>query len=73
MLKHLGFAAGVLIVIFVVGGFIFLQMNRETSANLNDSKKVIWKSEGYNYIIETDDELYSHSRNSSRLPNGSFK
>lgn len=71
MLKHLGFAAGVLIVVFVVGGFIFLQMNRGTSPNLNDSKKV--KSEGYNYIIETDDELYSHSRNSSRLPNGSFK
>ncbi|MFX3636557.1 MAG: hypothetical protein ACE3L7_21595 [Candidatus Pristimantibacillus sp.] len=50
MLRKLGVAAGVLILIFVVGGFIFVQVNKEASPKQNDSKKVIWKSEAHSYL-----------------------
>ena len=67
MKRRIGIVVMSMISLCIAGVFIFQQINKGTRPNINVSKREIWKSEVYDYIIETDREhviIYNHTKDS---------
>ncbi|CAK7013275.1 S41 family peptidase [Tissierella sp.] len=67
MKRRIGIVVMSIISLCIAGVFIFQQINKGTRPNINVSKREIWKSEVYDYIIETDREhviIYNHTKDS---------
>ncbi|MDQ0193622.1 hypothetical protein [Paenibacillus wynnii] len=68
--RKIGISVAALVVLGIAAVFILLQINKGARPSIEASKRGLWKSEAYDYIIETDnkDVVLNNYTKDSLLP-----
>ncbi|WP_164827997.1 S41 family peptidase [Paenibacillus ehimensis] len=67
MWRKMAVSIGILVVLCVGGAFVYLKAKTGTPPHIDPSKRELWQSEGYNYILEMDGEnviVYNFTKDS---------
>lgn len=67
MWEKVAVTVGILVVLCVAGAFVYLRIHTGAPPHIDASKRELWQSEGYNYILEMDDKdviVYNYTKDS---------